>query len=218
MNGLQDKPTGESPALSGEPTHIRETHCPVGHSLPLARSSTPSRCSVCRRQQKLRLRFLDRVARTSSTSPGARPDPGSRLSAREFVQRHGRVWLPAPLPSTVARGPERHCYKNAQDLALTSRDLAYVEGYADIIEHAWCVSRTGHVFDPTWPNDLAEPAYFGVPFPVALVLGFRVRAGYCMSLLFDVEVYYPHLMADLEALIATEFLPVGVPLGGGATG
>jgi hypothetical protein len=60
-------------------------------------------------------------------------------------------------------------------------------------------------------SDLPEPGYFGVPFSGVLVLGFRARAGRCMSLLFGVEANYPHLMADLEALIATEFLPVGVP-------
>ena len=64
------------------------------------------------------------------------------------------------------RGPSGRCFSNASSW---SRDdgLIYAEGYAATarvpfgVEHAWCLTGTGIVLDPTWPPGLGV-VYIGI--------------------------------------------------------
>ena len=60
------------------------------------------------------------------------------------------------------------CFKNATDLVLNDGSLIYCEGYSiGIIPvvHAWCITKTGEVIDPTWQRaDKTGKQYFGIAF------------------------------------------------------
>ncbi len=83
-----------------------------------------------------------------------------------FLPKLGRAWRPAKLPRTVPRGQVKLCYMNAGQLALESKDLTYVEGYACPpglipVHHGWCVTPSGEVVDPTF-EDAEASQYYGV--------------------------------------------------------
>jgi hypothetical protein len=86
----------------------------------------------------------------------------------ELVLDCGTVMEAKPLPKNIKRGLPKSCYWNSQQLAFKRKDLAYVEGYALIIEptfvtaHAWLLTPEGYAIDPTWETPGA--IYFGVPF------------------------------------------------------
>ena len=102
------------------------------------------------------------------------------------LREHGRVYRAARLPRDVRRGPMRECFRNAANLALSRHDLTYVEGYAVSgaagiplpLLHAWCVTASGRVVDPTWEDSRAS-RYFGVP----------IKAGYLRVALLQDGVY-----------------------------
>lgn len=80
----------------------------------------------------------------------------------------GHAFSPAALPLEVQRGQPRHCYQNAAELALATGALTYCEGYAlrqglIPVHHAWCVTETGVVVDPTWAYS-AGNEYLGIGF------------------------------------------------------
>ncbi len=80
----------------------------------------------------------------------------------------------------VEPGELKNCFENAgRAIAFDSagEDVYYAEGYADSglipVHHAWLVSSTGEVFDPTWAGQKIEDvsisidpgtAYHGIVF------------------------------------------------------
>lgn len=67
-------------------------------------------------------------------------------------------------PKYIKMGKPRHCYMNAAQLALSTSDLIYCEGYAVgffPVLHAWVCTKNGTVIDNTWKDGTA---YYGIPF------------------------------------------------------
>jgi hypothetical protein len=101
--------------------------------------------------------------------PGASARQRSALPcAATYLLAHGRSWTPAPLPDDIRRGEPKGCYQNAFRLATAHPGrFLYAEGYAlepDYgipMPHAWCVTDSGIVLDPTWA-DAERAGYFGV--------------------------------------------------------
>ena len=95
--------------------------------------------------------------------------PGLAFHCTEdVVARHGKAYMPQPLPSEYKYGQMGECYRNAYLLTLLRNNLIYVEGFALIslelpvpIQHAWAVDLAGYVIDVTWREPGAE--YYGVP-------------------------------------------------------
>ena len=91
------------------------------------------------------------------------------------LREEGAFYTPQPLPKRYRLGTPRNCYEDAALLALDSRRLTYVEGYAMSIfpvPHAWCVDPQGRVVDKTWaavdaafPTNRSNLAYFGLEIP-----------------------------------------------------
>jgi hypothetical protein len=85
----------------------------------------------------------------------------------DFVLRHGRSYVPQPLPKPYRVGAQKMCFGNAIIVAA-SYGLAYVEGYALAptirfpIHHAWNADADGNLVDTTWAGTGA--AYLGVAF------------------------------------------------------
>lgn len=97
---------------------------------------------------------------------------GHQLNFQAFLLRHGREWEPARLPKNIHRGQMGECYRNASLLAISKRDLTYIEGVAlNIIPvgHAWCIDRLGRVVDNTWPEP-QRCQYFGIPFKTKFLM------------------------------------------------
>jgi len=88
----------------------------------------------------------------------------------QFVLKHGMEFAPHST-MCILRGRVKECFKNASLLARESGgNLIYCEGFAvSIIPtlHAWCVTRKGEVFEPTW-KELGT--YYGIPFKLSFVL------------------------------------------------
>lgn len=83
-----------------------------------------------------------------------------------FLQAHGRLWTPQPLPEDIAPGPKKACFETAGRLALEDDSFTYVEGIAFNLfptAHAWVVREDGLVIDPTWDNP-ETCQYFGLAF------------------------------------------------------
>ena len=89
----------------------------------------------------------------------------------DFVLRHGIPYEYQPLPSSIAKGPMKGCFRNAYRLSKRE-GLTYVEGYGMdrsglITLHAWCAAESSRVaIDPTWDSGMA---YLGVPFEAEVV-------------------------------------------------
>lgn len=91
-----------------------------------------------------------------------------------FLMKHGRHWLGAPLPKGTRQGMMKNCYRNSQNLVLSSRNqdehLIYVEGYATArtvpiaVLHAWVVDGEGRVIDQHGAIRKAQPTSV-LPFP-----------------------------------------------------
>ncbi|WP_370284915.1 hypothetical protein [Pseudooceanicola nanhaiensis] len=98
-------------------------------------------------------------------------EPFGQEAMARFLAAHGTRKRATPLPAEVRLGIPREAFRNAWDLALTSR-AEYWEGYAWHPEcgalpfhHAWCVDpRSGAVWDTTW-RDVEGAVYLGVYVP-----------------------------------------------------
>lgn len=95
------------------------------------------------------------------------------VTTEDLLLEHGREWTPAKLPPGMERGQPKMCFMESSHLAIREfgrrNGLVYCEGYAisDVVpiplEHAWCVTKSGHVVDTVWDNP-QECHYFGIPF------------------------------------------------------
>lgn len=92
------------------------------------------------------------------------------LFGASFLVASGRAYSEPLLEHGYGIGAPQACYINALTLALQHPDsLFYCEGRATAhslpIEHAWCVTRDGHVIDTTWRAEILQGAlYFGTCF------------------------------------------------------
>lgn len=91
-----------------------------------------------------------------------------------FYLRLGRALHGATLPSSIARMEMGRCYANAGELAIQSPELVYMEGFAHgpvpvPVHHAWLVSPTGEVIDPTW-GESPQAQYYGVAYTTEFLL------------------------------------------------
>lgn len=98
------------------------------------------------------------------------------IGAYRLVLAHGVAYTPVERQADVPAGERHRAFVNAHRLAM-ARGLAYCEGYTlppgfdDIPNrHAWCVSETGDVVDPSpgWadPGGRLRDCYLGVAIPV----------------------------------------------------
>ncbi len=92
-----------------------------------------------------------------------------------FLFGEGRFWTPAPLPPDIPFGTRKMCFQNAFQLMMSNpRRYRYAEGYAlekdggVPLEHAWCVTESGTVVDPTWRTP-ERTAYFGVALDAMVI-------------------------------------------------
>ncbi len=112
------------------------------------------------------------------------------VTVREFLEECGAAWegMPTPqsfvlehgmqFPTMAPKQPKlgrlKACYKNAAQLAMNSKDVIYVEGFAAGIipvMHAWCIDLEGRVLEPTWTHALqAKRDYFGIPFNLQFLM------------------------------------------------
>jgi hypothetical protein len=101
------------------------------------------------------------------------------LMVGDFYLLLGRPWAPRNLTLAPAEmGQKNLCYKNAFNLAQ-SRGYAYCEGFAlplglIPLHHAWCVTETGEVLDPTWERKDVE--YFGIALDLTFVTRFILKS------------------------------------------
>jgi hypothetical protein len=139
--------------------------------------------------------YIAKLARLQQ-SHGLRVHGYAYDSPEAFVLRHGRWYMPQPLPLTIHRGAPKACYGNAI-VAAVRDDLIYVEGYASLdigggafpFQHAWCTDTSGALYEVTWPTP--GTAYLGVEFSVE-------RADDCTwhgdaTVLWDWQRQYPLL-------------------------
>jgi hypothetical protein len=97
-----------------------------------------------------------------------KPEGWKYASVGQLLADKGQFDNPQSLPEEYECGAQKECYKNSALLALSNRDLTYVEGYVIPsgvpipVAHAWCVDRQNNVIDVT----LREPgkAYLGIHF------------------------------------------------------
>jgi hypothetical protein len=79
---------------------------------------------------------------------------GARMG--DFYLLLGRAWtVPAKKPFDYEDGVKKACYQNACLLVKDFPELVYCEGFAMPkglipVHHAWCVTPSGDVVDPTW--------------------------------------------------------------------
>jgi hypothetical protein len=103
---------------------------------------------------------LDRL-KQSIMPPGCATPEG-------FVLKHGRAFAATEATFARRRARPNQCFKNAAGLAAADPELRYVEGYILCgglpLEHAWCVTRSGVVIDPTLRPRHKVIHYFGVMF------------------------------------------------------
>ena len=98
----------------------------------------------------------------------------------KFILDHGTEYTFRPLPKKYRAGPERYCFMNAARLALSSRELIYVEGFgsSEILcsipaLHAWCIDARGRVVDPTWTDPTST--YVGITISDELLMAEQMR-------------------------------------------
>jgi hypothetical protein len=105
------------------------------------------------------------------------PPPGYLYSSLEgMVLALGRTFRQKPLPADVAVEKMGQCFRNAQGLSEDRDGLTYVEGFAGSripLGHGWCVTASGEIVDPTWPDMEPARSYFGIPIQPARVIEAR---------------------------------------------
>ena len=102
--------------------------------------------------EQLRDDYLVRRAAENKTKRPVRTTLPTSVYAgmEDLLLKHGRFYVPQPLPKPYQRGSLRRCFDNAYQSALRSAGrLRYVEGLAvsgeTPVHHAWCVDDAGRV-------------------------------------------------------------------------
>jgi hypothetical protein len=143
------------------------------------------------------------------------PDYRSRVN--HLFLKYGRQWkreTPAKLPKGVRWGEESLCYFNAYFLLLKHDRFTYVEGYADGVEHAWCIDQDGVVVDNTpWHENTL--CYDGIAFRsewVIEVILEQYREGRKFeeirySMIFGFAAENPALHTRPEEMLAPQWYP-----------
>lgn len=84
-----------------------------------------------------------------------------------FILKHAQRYYFDNMTYKGRRGQKHACFMNASKLALDDAELTYVEGYVELlgiaIEHAWVVTSTRRVIDPTLAYGQVG-GYYGIPF------------------------------------------------------
>lgn len=107
----------------------------------------------------------------------------------EIVRAHGRSFGPVGWGRAhpgLRRGDSHNCFPNSYRLATDHPDqLVYVEGLAYTglvpVHHAWAVTHSGEVVDPTWDETemdtlpVEQWEYVGIPFSFRFVLDTAAR-------------------------------------------
>ncbi len=122
------------------------------------------------------LEYMNNMLELRKRGKFPRPDGFHYLGMEDFLLQHGRWYTPQPLPSTVKRLRIKECFRNSL-MTACEHGYKYVEGLAFgcvmPVHHAWNVDDKGNVIDTTWESG---EAYFGVEFPIKLVLS-KMRDG-----------------------------------------
>lgn len=106
------------------------------------------------------------------------PEDWNYTGMTDLILREGKPYVWEPLPEDVERGILKECYRNVFLLCEGRPDLIYVEGYAmGVIPmmHAWAVTKSGIVVDPTWEEGTA---YFGIPLKREYVVRSAIEREY----------------------------------------
>lgn len=111
----------------------------------------------------------------------------------DFVLQNGYLFT----EKTIVKKKDKMgmCFRNAYHYA-SDNNLIYVEGYATIstigiaMIHAWCIDKTGVVYDSTWKDKGTE--YFGVPFDMRYINKTLLKKG-TFGLLENWEQGFPLL-------------------------
>lgn len=139
--------------------------------------------------------YTEFVAKIHASNIDRHPERAARFVYKgpyDLLLKHGTFYDPSViLPdewSGIIPVVERHCFDNAQRLALRfPEELRYVEGIAMNLlptMHAWCITADGTVVDPTWAElDHPSAAYFGVPLDLKHVR--KARKSRKISVLFS---------------------------------
>lgn len=125
-------------------------------------------------------------------------------SMGSLLLEHAEVIPGCALGSRFRRGVERHCFDNAQRLAMASKGrLTYVEGLAlgafFPMHHGWCV-RTEEpdvIVDVTWSTP-EHCAYLGIRFDTSFVRAYR-RGRQDVAILDDWQHGHPLLKYGPDA-------------------
>ena len=127
-----------------------------------------------------------------------------------------RFWNNQPRPKGVRQGQKRKCFFNAFQLADRNSDYCYVEGWADdnglLLEHAWCVDRSGNVIDPTWQYN-PHIVYFGVPLTMTWAYAAVTKNNGHWSSLWHAPTCFKS-SGSVEIAVRHEFLRKGAELTG----
>lgn len=130
---------------------------------------------------------LDYVKGLSTLTPYS---TNPAYSGPRIILEHGMQFLAYANAPDFESGRSRHyskrsaCYLNAALLASDTPDLTYVEGYAwpnqfpFPVEHAWVMTPTKRIIDPTWGHLHDPTTYYGVPFHTDWLRAFLVASGH----------------------------------------
>ena len=101
------------------------------------------------------------------------PAASNFMSIQEFVLKHGKHFEARNTTEDVPSDTPQQCFKNALELAWSSDEYTYCEGFISVhgvpLQHAWCINNKGKVVDPTIKRPGKDYEYFGVCFKTAFV-------------------------------------------------